>query len=539
VVYNTQISPTAGYAIKGTLYYQGEANAKETDDYYWKMTALVQGWRNNWGQGNFPFYYVQLPSFSGNTNWAPFREAQRRALDIPNSGMVVTTDVGESQWEHPYNLHPRNKYDIGRRLALWALANDYGETNRVYSGPLFQSAVEDSGNVILTFDHVGSGLQAALKPLDTSLAPDPPFSSYDPPVPVADLVGFEVAGSNDQWYEADASIQGTTIVLNAPRSVSTDAGTLQLHEHYGRRHVLQFGKPPGRTFLEDVTTPASAPAVPNNLTATAGIAPSRTQLGCLGRVHRLQGETLNHPERALHRDCPPIGNAYTDTSATSSIPYYYVVSAVNGIGESADSSEANATPEVPTQVPPAPSGFQASAGNARVDLSWDAAATAAGYNVKRSFSQGGPYTPIATPTSTSYADTSVANGTTYYYVVSASNIIGEGDDSSEQNATPEEPVAPPDTPTGLGATPGDGQVDLSWDVSPLASSYNVKRSTSEGGSYATIASPTTNSYTDTTAVNNTTYYYVVSAVNVSGQSGDSSEVSATPFAPVPPRSQRV
>ena len=186
-----------------------------------------------------------------------------------------------------------------------------------------------------------------------------------------------------------------------------------------------------------------------------------------------------------------------------------------------------------TNPPPTPTNLVATAGNAQVGLSWSASSGATSYNVKRATTSGGPYTTIASPTTTSYTDTGVTNGTTYYYVVSAVNTAGESANSSQVSATPQPPVAPP-PPTNLVATAGNEQVGLSWSASTGATSYNVKRATTSGGPYTTIASPTTTSYTDTGVTNGTTYYYVVSAVNTAGESANSSQVSATPQLLVPP-----
>jgi cellulose 1,4-beta-cellobiosidase len=181
-------------------------------------------------------------------------------------------------------------------------------------------------------------------------------------------------------------------------------------------------------------------------------------------------------------------------------------------------------------VPAAPTNVVATGGNGQVGLSWSASSGASSYNVKRSMTSGGPYTTIASPTTTSYTDTGVTNGTTYYYVVTAVNTAGESGNSSEVSATPQ--VAVPAAPTNVTATGGNGQVVLSWSASIGASSYNVQRSTTSGGPYTTIASPTTTSYTDTGVTNGTTYYYVIAAVNAVGPSANSSQVSATPSASV-------
>ena len=181
-----------------------------------------------------------------------------------------------------------------------------------------------------------------------------------------------------------------------------------------------------------------------------------------------------------------------------------------------------------TSPPTTPTNLMATAGNGQVGLSWSASSGATSYNVQRSTTSGGAYTTIASPTTTSYTDTGVTNGTTYYYVVSAVNTAGESTNSSQVSATPQ--LAIPPAPTNLVATAGNGQVGLSWSASSGATSYNVQRSTTSGGAYTTIASPTTTSYTDTGVTNGTTYYYVVSAVNTAGESANSSQVSATPTA---------
>ena len=219
----------------------------------------------------------------------------------------------------------------------------------------------------------------------------------------------------------------------------------------------------------------------------------------------------------------------TDTGLTNGTKYFYVVSAYNSVGQSANSAEVNATPVLP--APSAPTGLAATAGNAQVSLTWAASSGASGYHVKRSIVSGAE-TQISAPTSNSYTDTGLTNGTKYFYVVSAVNSGGESGNSSEVSATPSAPLTAPATPTGLQATGGNAQVSLSWSASTGATSYNVKRSTTNGGPYNTaVASPTATNYTDTTVNNGTAYYYVVSAVNTAGQSANSAQASATPASP--------
>lgn len=183
----------------------------------------------------------------------------------------------------------------------------------------------------------------------------------------------------------------------------------------------------------------------------------------------------------------------------------------------------------------APASLTATPGIGQVSLSWPASVGATSYDVKRGTVTGGPYTTVACATTTSYTDTGLTGGTTYYYVVSAAysagpNAGGESADSIEASATPSG-LAPPSAPAAISATPGDSQVALSWSASSGATSYKVKRATVSGGPYTTIATPSSTSYTNSGLTNGITYYYVVSAVNSAGESGNSSQVSATPQAP--------
>src|SRR5215475_8775498 len=173
--------------------------------------------------------------------------------------------------------------------------------------------------------------------------------------------------------------------------------------------------------------------------------------------------------------------------------------------------------------PAAPTGLAATAGNAQVTLNWNASSGASSYNVKRSTTSGGPYTTIATGvTSTSFTNTGLTNGTTYFFVVSAVNSAGESGNSNQASATPQ--LSLPPAPTNLTATPGNAQVSLNWNASSGASSYNVKRSTTSGGPYTTIATGVTStSFTNTGLTNGTTYFFVVSAVNSAGESGNSNQ----------------
>jgi fibronectin type 3 domain-containing protein len=276
------------------------------------------------------------------------------------------------------------------------------------------------------------------------------------------------------------------------------------------------------------------PAAPSGLSASAGDA----QVGLSWAAS--SGATFYHVKRATMSGGPytqvaaPSGTSYVDAALTNGTKYFYVISALNSAGESANSAEVSAVPTAPVKAPPAPLNLQATAGNAQVSLSWSASTGAASYNVKRSTTSGGPYAKLASPTGTTYTDAGLSNGTKYFYVVSAQNSAGESANSMEVNATPAAPTIPPSTPTNLQAAAGDAQVSLTWSASTGATSYDIKRSTTSGGPYSQIATASTNSYTNTGLTNGTTYYYVVSAVNSAGQSANSTQASATPTAPANP-----
>jgi fibronectin type 3 domain-containing protein len=273
---------------------------------------------------------------------------------------------------------------------------------------------------------------------------------------------------------------------------------------------------------------ATAPAVPTGLTATAAnaqVSLTWTASPNATSYNVKRATTTGGPYATISS---PTAASFTNASLTNGTTYFYVVSAVNSAGQSANSSEASAQPTAPSQAPAAPTALMATAASAQVSLSWSASATATSYNVKRATTAGGPYTKISSPATTSFTDTGLTNGTTYFYVVSAVNATGESANSSQASATPVAPTQAPAAPTGLTATGGNAQVLLTWSVSAGATSYHVKRSTTSGGPYTQVAAPTPANFTDTGLTNGTTYFYVVSALNSIGESANSAQASATP-----------
>jgi sialate O-acetylesterase len=191
---NAMLNPAIPYAIKGVIWYQGESNAGRAYQYRKAFPLMITDWRKRWNQGDFPFYFVQLASYNaenGNSQqgstWAELREAQTLSLSLPNTGMAVTTDIGD-----PNDIHPKNKQDVGKRLAAIALSKTYGK-NILCSGPVFQSMTTEGNKALLTFTQTGGGLMAKDK--------------------YGFLKGFEIAGADQKFVYAKAWVEGDRVVV--------------------------------------------------------------------------------------------------------------------------------------------------------------------------------------------------------------------------------------------------------------------------------------------------------------------------------------
>jgi sialate O-acetylesterase len=193
-LWNAMIAPITPFAIRGVLWYQGETNALRAWDYQRLMTAMIQDWRRAWNRGDLPFLFVQLANFrpnpptAGASWWAQVREAQRLTLGLPNTAMASAIDIG-----NPLDIHPLNKQEVGRRLALAARAVAYGDRVE-YSGPLYDGMTIEGSRIRVRFRHVGAGLA-----LDTAKGSS-----------------FVVAGVDGQFRPASAVVDGDTIVVSSP-----------------------------------------------------------------------------------------------------------------------------------------------------------------------------------------------------------------------------------------------------------------------------------------------------------------------------------
>lgn len=194
-LYNAMINPLINYGIKVTLWYQGESNVSRAGEYKKLFSCIIDNWRNKWNQGDFPFLYVQLANLGkadqdpAESDWAKLREAQLQTLEVPNTAMAVTYDIGE--WN---DIHPLNKKEVGHRLALAAKNLAYGQNNG-YSGPIYKSHRVENGKIIIDFETTSSGLK--IKDSRT-------------------LLGFAVAGTDKKFHWARAEIHGDKVVVFTP-----------------------------------------------------------------------------------------------------------------------------------------------------------------------------------------------------------------------------------------------------------------------------------------------------------------------------------
>ncbi len=189
-LFNGMINPLIPYRIKGAIWYQGESNRYDGKLYGTIFPNMIMNWRENWNQGDFPFYYVQIAPYTYRDDLSTglLREAQHNTMNLSNTGMVVTMDIGDL-----VTIHPPNKEDVGKRLAYWALAKDYN--NRIaYSGPLYKESKIEGNKIRIIFDHAGHGLKT-----DGS-----------------HLIHFQIAGRDKKFIPAQADIDGNTVLVYSP-----------------------------------------------------------------------------------------------------------------------------------------------------------------------------------------------------------------------------------------------------------------------------------------------------------------------------------
>ncbi len=216
-LWNGMIRPVVPFAIRGVIWYQGEANTDRPFQYRTLFPALIASWRKAWGAGDFPFLYVQIAGYGdpkpapAESSWAALREAQEAALTVPNVGMISAIDIGESK-----DIHPKNKQEVGRRLARAALAKVYGKETP-HEGPVFEEMKVEGEKARLSFRHADGGLKVRT-PAPSPAAGSTPLGMVPPAELGAGVPrGFEIAGDDMKFAWADAMIDGSTVVLSSPK----------------------------------------------------------------------------------------------------------------------------------------------------------------------------------------------------------------------------------------------------------------------------------------------------------------------------------
>lgn len=230
-LYNAMIAPLTNYSIKGILWYQGESNVGNARSYKKLLPSIILDWRKKFAQPELPFFYVQLPNHGdmryqpAESGWALLREAALQTLKVPFTGMAVTIDLGE--WN---DIHPDNKKDVGERLGLIARHFSYGEKSLVYSGPIFQSSKIDGAKIVVSFNHVGSGLVA---------------------IDGEPLSQFEIAGEDKKFVWANAKIESDKVVVWSDQIASPKYVRYAWADNPVNPNLYNFQKLPASPFRTD------------------------------------------------------------------------------------------------------------------------------------------------------------------------------------------------------------------------------------------------------------------------------------------------
>jgi autotransporter-associated beta strand protein len=526
-IYNAMVAPVAGLQIKGAVWYQGENEGLTLygvppsggPKYQALLKQYLAGTRATFGQPNLPFVLVQLSTNGSNTTpvqsstttlFAEVREAQlNTALGDPNTRVVTTVDCGFGGSNA--DIHPIDKQTPGKRVGQAALDLAYGQVTE-YRTPTFNHASVEGGTLRCYFDNIGSGLMVGLKPQGLSQNA-PPSPSPVSEVNGGTLTGFSIAGSDKTWYAATATIDSATntvVVYSAsvpsplyvrygwcdnPWNTTSSTPLCNLYRKILSGASVVDGVPVS-PFRNDPAYQLSVNSgTPSGMTYTPGQVVAVTAAGA------------------------PAGQSFAFWTGDTG-----VLASATSLATTATLSQPYVSLRAIYQLNTAPSGLTVTPGTTQNTLSWTALTNAISYNIYRCATSGGTPSFLASGVlTTSYTDTTAGAGATWYYSVSAVNPAGESPQSGQVAGV----TLDSNAPTGLAATAGNAQVALSW-TSNGATSYNVKRSLTGGSGYVVLTNTAAASYTDATAVNGTTYYYVVSAIHSGVESGNSAEVSATP-----------
>lgn len=510
-LYNGMLVPLAPFKIRGMLWYQGEQNKAAPEQYGRLLPAFISAMRTLFADPHLPFLVVQLPNIDS-SGWAGVRESQlQTVLDDPHSAIVTTIDLGEAT-----NIHPMDKQDIGLRTANAAAQLIYGRasapTNAVGPGPIFDHAVISGSTVRCYFQNVSGGLMVGQKPTviwNSTAVPDP-TKSIQEQTGVA-LKGFALCGADGTFFPADAIIDTDNTIVLSSASVPVPVSVRYLWDN----------NPICNLYRKVVDTSG-------NVVDGVPASPFRTDQPCKLVVNSGSGSG----NYSLNATVGITANSTTGLVFDHWSGDVGFLSAAGSSTATATTGQRYVTVLANYRVVAAPTDLTASPEVGKVTLAWTAM-NAVHYNLKRSSSVGGPFTTIAEnlASTTKYVDDTVGSGTTYYYVVSAVNPQGEGPDSSPVSAT----LVP--VVNDVTVTDNTGKVVLTWaPFDGTVGSYNIKRASSPGGPFDTVAtvSGITTTYTDQTVLAGDSFYYVVTAADSGGETVNSLPVHAVPsFLPPP------
>jgi fibronectin type 3 domain-containing protein len=479
-------------------------------------------------ENGISFHYVVVALNSGGES-PPSAPVQASPLAPPASPAGLAAAPGNAQVSLSWTPVPEAAAYHVRRAA--AREGPFEALATTPESAWLDATVSNGGTYLYTVAATNAGGE--------SPASDPVEAL--PVAPPAAPAGLRAAGGNGRvelrWEAVPGAaryeVRRSTTPGGPAAAVATTAATEHVDEsvsngtayHYAVSALNAGGPGPESERVE--ASPVAPPPAPTGLVATSGdakasLAWTASPGAALYRVRRsaeFKGPYATVAETA--------GTSHVDGGLANGGTYFYYVVALNAGGESIRTSRVRARPLSPPAVP---QNVAAAPGNGLVVLTWDAAERAARYRIRRAAERRGPYTSVGTAESTTYTDTEVANGSTYWYVVVASNSGGKSGHSKPVSATP---IAPPGSPDALEAAAGNGRVRLAWPAVPGATHYRLLRSGAPGEPPALVSSPTTNEYEDLGLRNGTIYRYAVAAVNAGGESGLSPMAAAQPAAPPP------
>jgi fibronectin type 3 domain-containing protein len=435
---------------------------------------------------------------------------------------LTHSDTGAKSWTFTWGSPATNLGTV--TLTVYAMVANNGQGS---NGDSWDSVTHDSLSPPSTVPSSPQTLTAIAGNNQASLSWGTPASDGGSTIIQYNIYRATTSGGT---YTNIANTSGLTYVDNSV--------TNGIAYFYNVTAVNVVGEGPSSN--EASATPSTVPSAPQTLSAIAGNnevslnwgVPASNGGSVITQYNMYRATTSGGTYTNIANTS---GLTYVDSSVSNGITYFYNVTAVNVAGEGPSSNEASATPST---VPSAPQFLTATSGDNQVSLNWGTPVSNGGsaitqYNVFRATTSGGTYTNIANTSGLNYVDSSVSNGITYFYNVTAVNIAGEGPSSNEASATPS---TVPSAPQTLIATSGDNQVSLNWgtpadDGGSAITQYNVYRATTSGGTYTNIANTSGLTYVDNTVTNGITYYYNVTAVNVAGEGPSSSEASTIPIGP--------